>query len=446
MSIGERDRIGRRMPERKTPVRDTGGTRRRASVALVAAATMLASVVAGCGAGEPDTGPGAAAAEAGRVQEEHPEETEEAPDSDEQSEEGHAGEVHLSADQLRELDVEIEAVEGGSARSVVRRPATLRLDPDRTAFVGPRLESKVVRVVADLGDRIAEGDTLAVLSSVTLGEAKSNFLTARARLRTAEAEYRREEDLFEKEISSEAELLEAEARFVEARAERDAAREALRLYGLAEEEIDAVEPAADVPLSYFALRSPVAGMVQRRDLSPGQTVGPSETPIHVADLERVWVMIEAYDRDVSLLEIGRPVDLSVRSLPDRTFEGTIDWISYELDPETRTLQVRATVENHDGALRGGMYGTARMHLASDVRNALVPVDAIQTLQGRDVLFVPGGEPGAFRPVEVRLGAESEGGWVEILSGVQPGDSAVVSGAFDLMSAATAATRSAAHSH
>lgn len=360
--------------------------------------------------------------------------------------EDHLGEIHLGTEQAESFGVRVEALQAGSARSTLSRPVTLLLNPDRKALVGPRLEAKVVRVTADLGDRVRAGDTLAILSSVELGRAKSGFLTARARFHTAETTYRREQTLYEREISSEAELLEAEARFREGRAELNAAREALRLYGLTLEEIEGVEAGSQVPLSYFPLRSPVAGRVQHRDLSPGQTVGPDETPIHVAGVEELWAMVEAFSRDAPLLETGSTVNVQVRGIPDRTFRGTLDWVSYELEPATRTLRARAVIDNPEGSLRAGMFGTARLDLPTEIRYAMVPVDAVQTLEDGSVVFVPADEPGAFRPVPVRLGEESQEGWVEIVSGLEPGDRAVVAGAFDLMSAATAATRSASHGH
>lgn len=436
---------------------------------LVPGAFLAMVYLVGCGGSENDME--AAEAAAAPVQEEHAEggrasaESVAAGQADpgsaeaegraegEHAEGQHAGEgaglpaeVHLGAERARELGIRVATVEGGSARSVVLRPATLRMDPDRRALVGPRIEAKVVRVSTDLGSRVEQGETLAILSSVEVGRAKSHYLTARARLNTQQRDYEREQSLFERQISSEAEYLEAEAEFTEARAELDAARETLRLYGLDRDAIAAIEAGGESPLSHFALRSPVGGRIQRRDVSPGQTLGPNDTPIHVADVEVLWAMIEAYDQDVPLLQEGRPVEITVRNVPGRTFDGEIDWVSYELDPETRTLEVRAVVENEDGLLRSGMYGTARMNLSADVRNALVPVDAIQTLAGQDVVFVPGHEEGAFRPVPVELGSESQEGWVEVLSGLQPGDEAVVEGAFDLMSTATATGRSAAHSH
>lgn len=363
----------------------------------------------------------------------------------EHAEEAVSDVVHLTEEQQATLGVEVRQLSSGGAEAVLERPATLRLDPDRVALVGPRIEAKVERVLRDLGDEVRPRDPLAVMSSVELGEAKAQHLALRARLETARAAYEREQRLLEDQISSQAEVLEAEAQYRQAEADVDVVHERLRLYGLVGEEIENIEVDAAEPLSFFRLRSPVAGVVQHRDVSPGQTVGPTETPFHVASLDRLWVMINAFEQDVPRLRTGQPVTLSVRSLPGRTFEAVIDWISYELDPETRTVHVRAVVDNPDGALRAGMFGTAAVRVEADERLATIPVDAVQTLDGGPVVFVPGDEPGEFRAVPVTLGAEGAG-IVEIASGLSPGDAAVVRGAFELMSAATAGGRSAEHEH
>ena len=117
----------------------------------------------------------------------------------------------------------------------------------------------------------------------------------------------------------------------------------------------------------------------------------------------------------------------------------------KLEKETRTMPVRALFDNPDGQLRAGMFGTARIYTNSKETAALIPVDAVQQIEGTDRVFVPGEEPGSFRPVVVTLGNERDG-FVEVISGLDPGQTAVVSGAFDLKSALTAATRSADHGH
>src|SRR5699024_3128670 len=121
------------------------------------------------------------------------------------------------------------------------------------------------------------------------------------------------------------------------------------------------------------------------------------------------------------------------------------WISYALEKGSRTMPVRAVVDNPDRKLRAGMFGAARIQTGQERDIAMIPVGAVQTINGESNVFVPGGEAGSFRPVSVRLGAENEG-LVEVLSGLQPGDQAVTAGAFDLKSALTAQTRSASHGH
>ena len=407
---------------------------------LLCALLLLPLALAACGGGGEG---GAGQAEAATTDPQANRQEHEEADAHEGGE--HAEEVHLTAGQRDRLGVRVAELPAGAASGSLERPARVMFAPDRVARVGPRVPSKVVRVVRDLGDRVGEGEPIAVMSSVELGKAKADYLTARARLETHRAEYRRERELRERNISSEAELLEARARFREAEAELNAAREALRLYGLSPREIEGIEAGTEEPLSYFRLSSPVEGVVQKRELAPGQSVGPQETPIHVVNLDRLWVMIDAFERDVPHLTEGLEVNLTVKSLPDTTFTARTDWVSYELEEETRTVRVRAVVENSDGALRAGMFGTARIHPEGSVEVAMAPVDAVQSLGDRSVVFVPGRESGSYRPVEVRTGAENEGR-VEIVSGLAPGDRAVVTGAFELKSALTSGSRSAAHSH
>lgn len=360
---------------------------------------------------------------------------------------GHAGEsagVHLEPSQVKSLGIETKTVTGGSARSVLSRPATVRFDPDRTAQIGPRISAKVVKVLKDLGDKVSRGEPLAVMNSVQLGKAKAQFLTAKARKETQEADFKRERRLYKKEISSEAAMLDAKARFREARAEYQAAREALRLYGMDKKAIDAVQAGTEEPLSYFRLTSPVEGTVQKRDLSPGQTISATETPIHLVDTKKVWVFAEAYERDIPHLTTGHTMELQVPSLPGQTFQGQINWISRELDKGTRTIRVRATIKNPKNQLRAGMFGTARLHTDASTKTAMVPVDAVQRMHGRKVVFTPAKE-NRFKPVPVKTGEESDG-WIEIEEGVHPGEKIVFRGAFELKAALTAGERSSAHHH
>ena len=353
--------------------------------------------------------------------------------------------VHLSEAQRKRLNLRVAQAERGSAEAVVRLPATLAFDGDRVMRIGPRLRAKVVKVVKDLGERVNAGEPVLIMGSVALGKARASYLTARARLNAEQANYNREQKLAAQDISSEASLLEARARYRQARAELDAAAEELRLYGLSREAVKAIEAGGKTPLSRYVLTSPIDGVVQQRAVTPGQTVGPEATPIHVVDDSRMWVMIQAYERHIPALEAGQQVHLRLRALPDATFEGRVDWISRALDRDSRTLDLRATVDNRNHLLRAGMFGTASIHVAEGGETALVPVGAVQRIEDQPMVFVPGDEPGAYRAIPIVLGQES-GGQVEVIAGLHPGEALVVAGAFDLKSVMTAGGRSAAHNH
>jgi|GEM_PF-219907 len=367
-------------------------------------------------------------------QNEHEGEGEKSPDS-----------VHLTPAQRDRLDIRIREAESGSATAVVSAPATVAFDSDRVARIGPRLNAKVLKVTADLGARVKAGDTVAILDSVALGQSKAAYLTAAARYQTRLAAYRRNKKLADDKIISDATLLESRAEYSQARAEREAARAELKLYGINEAAIDDIGTNNGPPLSRYPLTTPMAGVVQRRDLVPGQSVSANETPIHVVDNSRMWVIIEADEQSLGRLQTGLTVKLNVRPLPDQTFTGEVNWISAELDAQSRTVRVRATVDNPDGVLKTGMFGTARIQTQSERQFALIPIDAVQSMGERSIVFVPGDEPGAFRAVPVVLGAEG-GGQIEVRQGLSAGDAIVATGSFDLASVLTAGGRSAAHSH
>lgn len=360
-------------------------------------------------------------------------------------EESGADAVHLSDEQLAPLTIRTAPAKPGSAESLLSLPATVTFDANRVAMIGPRVRAKLVRMTKGLGDSVSAGEVIAEMDSVALGQTKAAYLKSLARFETARAQYERQKALNAQQIASDATLVEARGRYREARADRDAAVETLRLYGLSREAVKAIDAHSDQPLSRYSLTSPIDGVLQRRDVSPGQTVGPESTPIHVVDTRTVWLQMEAFEKQIGNLAVGQTVRLRLPALPERMFSGRVDWISRELAPESRTLTVRAVMDNPDGVLRAGMFGTATVQTDGHDGTLMIPVGAVQRLEDKTHVFVPGDEPGAFRALPVTVGHESNG-MIELRSGIDPEQSVVIEGAFDLMSILTAGGRSAAHNH
>ncbi len=347
--------------------------------------------------------------------------------------------VRLTPEQRASRRISVAPAASGAAGTRLMVPASVQFDPDRVSKVGPRLAAKVVQVMRDLGEHVAAGDTVAVLDSIALGEARTRYVSLSAQYETARAASEREDKLADQQISSEADRLEAHTRLRQASAELDAARMALRLYGLSAKQIVPTGTDRDQPLSRYSLIAPQAGVIERRDLMPGQTLTPEATPIDIVDTTTMWVMMDASEQDIPRLRAGQAVSFRTPVLPERDFSGTIDWIARGLDPTTRTVSVRARVANPDGVLRAGMFGSAFIATDTDGSGVWVAVDAVQRIRGAPVVFTPGTEPGLYHTARVRLGREVDGR-VEILQGISAGQPVVTDGAFTLMGTLTAGSR------
>ncbi len=158
----------------------------------------------------------------------------------------------------------------------------------------------------------------------------------------------------------------------------------------------------------------------------------------VVDASSLWVFGQVYEKNADLVAVGQPARFDT---VDAAVDGKIDWVASQLDGETRTLKVRALINNPDRTMKAGQYGdlTITRQVADPV--PLVPVDAVQTINGQTHVFVPGDTDGEYRAQEVETGEEANG-LIEIKSGLRIGASVVTSGAFDLKSALTASGRSA----
>jgi len=354
--------------------------------------------------------------------------------------------IQIPASRRKKLCVQIATPQAGTANARFVRPATVQFDPDRQAKVGPVVQGRVQEVMVVPGDRVKKGEPVARLNSVKLGKAKAAYLSEKAHVQTRKAEYKRQKTLRKKKITSESELDLARAKYMEARSNLNEAREQLKIYGLTKNAIEQLSFSSDRSLATTVLRAPMRGVVQKRSISKGDIVRPGDQPIHIVQNDPVWMMTDAYEKDIAHIEEGNRVTFRTEGVQGATFTGEVDWISLKLDESSRTAKVRAVVENKHGRLRAGMYGQATVHTESERTFPMVPAGAVQKLHGKRMLFVPGKHDHEFTPVPVQVGEESEDGWVEILKGLHMDQKYVKAGAFDLKSVFTARSRSAAHSH
>jgi cobalt-zinc-cadmium efflux system membrane fusion protein len=348
---------------------------------------------------------------------------------------GQGGErVNLPAEALRTTPISTAPVEQRELTDEIRATAVIKPNENRLAHVSPPIPGRAIAVQAVLGDRVEPGQVLALLDSLELGEKKSAFLQARTNLEVARRNYEREAGLFKQRISSEKDYLESKGEFERSEAAYRAAREALRLVGIADADIERISwGGTGSALSQFPIRSPFRGTVIEQHVVVGELVRPEEKVYAIADLETLWILLDIYEKDLAQVAIGKDVEVRVDAYPDARFHGKIAYLSDVLDESTRTARARVEVDNSDGRLRPGMFATAIVTLPGSTARpvVVVPEAAVQRVRGQPTAFVEE-QPGSYLVRSLTLGRQT-GDLVEVQAGLQPGERVVTDGGFTLKS-------------
>lgn len=377
------------------------------------------------------------------------------PDGEEQTEgEGHEdhaeGIVELTPEAASRAEIRTAPVELRILSAQLSTTGQVDFDQTRLAHVSPRISGRVHRVHAVLGQEVVAGKALAEIDSIELGQSKAAFLQTKAREELARKSFDRAQSLLADRIASEQEVIEAEASLREATAALQTAEETLHLYGLSQAQIDALTY-EDRKAAIYPLRAPFAGTVVERHVTLGELVTPDRNLFTLADLSRVWIWIDVYQRDLGGVHLEDEARARVDAFPGEVFAGTVSYLSAQVDSDTRTVRARLDVDNADGKLRPGMFVEVELidpH-ATDIdasrSSSLVVPDSAVVREGEEFLvFVAAGER-RYERRYVQTGQRS-GGFVEVLDGLEPGQPVVVEGAFLLKSAASKESLGGGHDH
>lgn len=300
---------------------------------------------------------------------------------------------------------------------------TITYDANRVSHIGARTSGRIIALRVALGARVSAGQTLAVLESPTVGQIRSEEREAEELRAIARENFAREQRLAAQGISSRKEMLEAEADLRRTEAALRSAEAQLAALG-----------AGHGTGSEFGLSAPFAGEVVAREASIGEMAEPTDTLFTIADLSRVWIELNVFERDLSRVRVGQTVAVTVTAYPGRTFPGRIVYLGAVLDAARRTVPARVEIPNVKRALKPGMFASASIQVGEGGPPVVVVAqDAIQEVEGKTVVFVPGNKPGEFRTVVVTVGEPVDGRRVTVLSGLTAGARVVVAGAFALRS-------------
>lgn len=206
----------------------------------------------------------------------------------------------------------------------------------------------------------------------------------------------------------------------------EATRRRLANWDISEAQIEHLEASgqAEKTLTLFA---PASGTVTMKDVVEGEQIVPGKTLMELSDLSRVWLMVDVYEQDLAWVGVGTNAHVALPYDAGRTITGTVDYVYDTLDPATRTVKARVTLDNPGLLFKPGMYATVTLQGGVMPALPVIPEEAlIRTGTGAIVVLAMG--DGRFRPVEVVSGSSS-GGLVQILSGLVGGERVVTSAQF-----------------
>lgn len=350
-------------------------------------------------------------------------------------------EIVLTPDEQATGKIQTQPVQTTDTPSVMRVAGRIALADNRKWRVGVRTNGLVRTVFVNLGDAVRKDQIMARYHADEVREERAKYRTAVAELQRLQAaaalakrNYDRAQALLELKAGSVLQADQAKQDLVAAEAAvKNAQTEVERATDVLEDELRVPanpkpggEEADQVPI--FA---PAAGYVLEKNVTPGDTIAPGKDAFVIGDLSQVWMLASVRQDNLGKLRVGQEAVVTLPGLGDERFVGKITNLGQQLDPMTRVMQVRIVLNNPGNHLRPEMLANADLRTGEAQTMLTVPSDAVQQINGQDVVFVrTAADRFKVRPVRV---ATTIDGTTPVLEGVKDGEQVVVHGSFTLKS-------------
>ncbi|NCP22524.1 MAG: efflux RND transporter periplasmic adaptor subunit [Erythrobacter sp.] len=323
------------------------------------------------------------------------------------------GVITLSEEQISEAGIQLASVRSGAAVELVF-PATVAASPTASARIDARASGVVRSVGKTLGDYVSRGETVARIESADAAALASQVSAARARVNELSAAYERERRLFEENVTARQDLESAQANLSVARSELQRAQAAVAAAGVSGDGRS------------LAVTSPLAGRITAAPIVLGAFVEAGEELYRVVDPNGLQIEVALPSAEASRIQPGDEAVLLVGD--GREIGARVRSVTPSLDPESRSATAVLSLSRGVPGLQPGAFLQARIKPSGEIdRDRIaVPEDAIQVVEGRDVVFVR--TKSGFQTRDVELGTRSAGR-VTILSGLQEGWRIAVANAF-----------------
>lgn len=325
----------------------------------------------------------------------------------------------------------------------------IAIDEDSSTPIFSPYAGRVTKLLVKPSDVVKPGQPLFVIEATDTVQALNDFAsalsalnTSRSKLKLAQIVEKRENDLYAGKAvplkdwqQSEADLTAAQNDMRAAETTVEAAHNRLRILGRTEEQISTFQQtrqiSADTPIP-----SPIGGTVVQRKVGPGQYIssGASDPVFVIGDLSTVWLTAFVRESEAADVKVGQPVDFSVLALPGRVFHAKIDYVSAAIDPTTRRLMVRATIDNKQGLFKPEMFASVTIYAGQSQSSVGVPKQAL-IYEGEHVRLWVAHDDRSLELRQVQTGL-TNGDLVEIVKNLEPGEKVVTRGSLFIDRAAS----------
>ncbi|KJC41336.1 hemolysin secretion protein D [Bradyrhizobium sp. LTSP849] len=343
----------------------------------------------------------------------------------------------------------IEPVKSKAFRAEYVTEGKVAVDEDRSTPVFSPYAGRVTKLLAKPGESLTQGQPLFTIEAADTVQAQNDFITAmtsqnkaKSAVDLADIQFKRAKDLYEGHAVPLKDYQQAEATQVQAQNDMrssvtalEAARNKLRILGFTDEMIKAFQDKGAINPE-ITIYSPIAGTVVQRKIGPGQYVsaGASDPVFVIGDLSTVWLIAFVRESDAASVSVGQDISVNVMALPGRPLTAKINYVATAIDPNTRRLLVRATIDNKDGLLKPEMFANVTIYSAGDRAAPAVPKQAL-IYEGDQVRIWIAREDKSVELRQIKVGLIN-GNLVEVTSNLKPGEQIVTRGSLFIDRAAS----------
>jgi len=340
------------------------------------------------------------------------------------------GTVKLSEASAKLVGIKTGEVALRPCDHVLRRTGKILAPQPRMAIISHAYSARIAEVHVKIGDTVEEGQPLVTLECEEVGQAKADFYKALADLELARATLEREAGLLESGIGVRKNHAAAETAHIISQSAAEAAEKSLHVLGFDEEQIKQITEVHQVSPT-ITLDSPISGKVVSNSAVQEALVDQMTEIMKIADLSVLWVDAEVFEKDIARVKVGQNVGVKIPAYPCEVFQGKATYIGDMVDENTRTITVRAEVDNADGRLKPGLFADVEISLNGNCEVLTVPAAAVLKEGDLKVVFVKQ-EDGTYQRREVETGF-CNGTYLHVISGLTCGELVVVEGNHQLRS-------------